>query len=198
MKTLSKILLIAAAGTLAACGNPVQTEVDRHADIAGYRSFAWQAPERDEVRDPILDSDLMDKRMRTAVIRHLEDQGYVYDEEDPDFLVTYHTTTKEKVRDSAFGTQVSMAQYHVQDDGSLLITPLTPRRNHYYSSTVVQQAPAPRSYEEAVVIVDIIDSESETLVWRGWDRKRLTRKRFDTKSVRKTVEEILAEFPVAS
>ena len=48
-------------------------------------AFAWQAPERAEVRDPILDSDLMDKRMRTAVIRHLEDQGYVYDEENPDF-----------------------------------------------------------------------------------------------------------------
>ena len=198
MKTLFRLLLVMSAATLAACGNPVQTEVDRHADIAGYRSFAWQAPEREEVRDPILDSDLMDKRMRTAIIRNLEDQGYVYDEENPDFLVTYHTTTREKLRSSSFGTQVSMAQYHVQDDGSLLITPITPRRSRYYSSTVVHEAPAPRSYEEAVLIVDIIDSESETLVWRGWDRKRLTRKRFDTKSVRKAVEEILSEFPVAS
>ena len=49
-----------------------------------------------------------------------------------------------------------------------------------------------------MLIVDIIDSESETLVWRGWDRKRLTRKRFDSKSVRKAVEEILSEFPIAS
>ncbi|NNF52595.1 MAG: DUF4136 domain-containing protein [Gammaproteobacteria bacterium] len=198
MKTLIKFLLVMTAGTLAACGNPVQTEVDRHADIAGYRSFAWQAPEREEVHNPILDSDLMDKRMRTAVIRNLEDQGYVYDEDNPDFLVTYHTTTREKLRGSGFGTHMSMAQYHVQDDGSLLITPITPRRSHYYSSTVIHEAPAPRSYEEAVLIVDIIDSESETLVWRGWDRKRLTRKRFDTKSVRKAVEEILSEFPVAS
>lgn len=198
MKTLSNILAVLAIGMLTACGNPVQTEVDRHADIAGYKTFAWKAPERLEVHDPILDSDLMDKRMRTAVVRNLEDQGYVYDEESPDFLVTYHATTKDKVRSSGFGTRVSMAQYHVQDDGSLLITPLTPRRSHYYSSTTVQEAPAPRSYEEAVLILDIIDSESEVLVWRGWDKKRLTRKRFDTKSVRKAVEEILSEFPVAS
>ncbi len=198
MKALNKIIAIFAVTMLAACGNPVQTEVDQHADIAGYRTFAWKAPERAEVNDPILDSDLMDKRMRTAVIRNLEDQGYVYDEENPDFFVTYHTTTKDKVRNAGFGTQVSMAQYHVQDDGSLIITPLTPRRSYYYSSTTVREAPPPRSYEEAVLIVDIIDSESETLVWRGWDKKRLTRKRFDTKSVRKAVEEILAEFPVAS
>lgn len=196
MKTIHKLILTLATFTLAACGNPVQTEVDRHADIAGYRTFAWQAPERTEVRDPVLDSELMDKRMRTAVIRQLEDQGYVYDEESPDFVITYHTTTREKLR-SSFGSEVSVARYEVRDDGSLLVTPLTPRRSHYYSSTVVREAPAPRSYEEAVLIVDIIDSSSEKLVWRGWDRKRLSPGRFDTRSVRKAVEEILSEFPVA-
>jgi len=187
-----------AAGSLTACSNPVQTEVDRHADSAGYRTFPWQASERTEVRNPILDSALMDKRMRTAVIRHLEDQGYVYDEDSPDFLVTYHTTTRDKIRSGDFGGGVKVAQYQVHEDGSMIITPLTPRRTHYYSSTMVSDAPAPRSYQEALLIVDIIDSESETLVWRGWDKKRLTRKRFDTTSVRKTVEEILSEFPVAS
>lgn len=197
MKTLRKLILFLGLGTLAACGNPVQTEVDKHADLAGYRTFAWQAPERSEVDDPILDSDLMDKRMRTAIVRSLEDQGYVYDEENPDFFVTYHTTTREKVRSSGFGTSVTMAQYHVQEDGSLLITPITPRRSYHYNSTTVREAPPPRSYNEAVVIVDIIDRKTETLVWRGWDEKRLTRKGFDRESVRKTVEEILSEFPVA-
>lgn len=198
MKTFYRLLTVLAFGTLAACGNPVQTEVDKHADIAGYQSFAWKAPERGEVRDPILDSDLMDKRMRTAIVRNLEDQGFKYDEENPDFYVTYHTTTKEKLGRSGFGSSVSMAQYHVQDDGSLLITPLTPRRSYHYSSTTVREAPTPRSYEEAVLIVDIIDRESDSLVWRGWDKKRLTRKGFDRKSVRKAVEEILSEFPIAS
>lgn len=198
MNTLSKLIILLTVATLAACATPVQTEVDTHADIAGYRSFAWKVPERDEVRDPILDSDLMDKRMRTAIVRHLEDQGFEYDEESPDFYVTYHTTTREKVRSSGFGTSVSMAHYHMQDDGSLLITPVTPRRSYHYSSTTVRDAPTPRSYEEAVLIVDIIDRESDSLVWRGWDKKRLTRKGFDRKSVRKAVEEILSEFPVAS
>ncbi len=197
MNTLRTLMFLALATTLTACGNPVQTEVDNHADLAGYRTFAWQAPERSDVDNPILDSDLMDKRMRTAIVRSLEDQGYEYDADNPDFYVTYHTSTRERVRNSGFGSSVTMAQYHVQDDGSLLITPITPRRSYHYSSTTVRDAPKPRAYDEAVVIVDIIDRESETLVWRGWDEKRLTRKSFDRDSVRKTVEEILAEFPVA-
>ncbi len=198
MKVLNSALIAVVICTLAACGNPVRTEADHQADLAGYRTFAWQKPERSEVHDPALDSALLDKRMRVAVTRYLEDQGYVYDEQAPDFLVTYHTTSSEQVPTRGASTEMRMAHYSYRRDGSLIVTPLTPGSAYFESTTMTSDLSQPRSYKEATLILDIIDQESDTLVWRGWQSKRLARKKLDTKTVRKTVEEILAEFPLAS
>lgn len=135
--------------------------------------------------------------MRIAVTRYLEDQGYVYDEQDPDFFVTYHSTNSERPAPGGAAPELRMAHYSYRRDGSLIVTPLTPGPGYFEATTMTGDVSRPRFRDEATLILDIIDRESETLVWRGWQNRRLAGKKLDNKAVRKTVEEILSEFPAA-
>ena len=47
---------------LAACAPRIYTEQDQDAKLAGYHRFAWATPPAGPVRDPILDSQILEAR----------------------------------------------------------------------------------------------------------------------------------------
>ena len=58
-------------------------------------------------------------------------------------------------------------------------------------------APMIDQYEEGTLIIDVLDGQNRQLMWRGADSRRLGRAAPQQEEIRKSVEQILAEFPPA-
>lgn len=168
---------------LAGCTTTPRHEFDQKANFAELRTFSWLEPEYANktvsVSHPVLDSPLLGQRVKRAVVAELEERGYRYVEEDPDFRVTYHTAEGEDERPRS-GTymQLGYGRGHSPFFGSSVLLDLTPR-----------------SFREGTLIVDIVDAETEELVWRGWNDAVLTQRNFDQERVNKAVDFILSAFP---
>lgn len=181
MKTITRFFMPILALALAGCAHQVRTEYDRGAEFDALETFAWRAPENAEVDDPILDSDLLDRRVGKTVTETLAGRGYrEVPPEKADFVVTYHTAKDEKLRERsgfsfAFGTG-----YH-----------------HGYHSAIVRTGPGSESYNEGALIIDVLipEDSGDRLIWRSWREARLSQEAFSEESVRAMVRSILDRFP---
>ena len=160
------------------CATKIQTEFNEHIDFSQYRAFSWLAPKAQEVRNPILDSELLIQRVRRATIDTLKARGFEEDNNNPDFYVTCHTATRSILRPTLYGVGVGYSRFH-----------------RYWGHTVIVEEPVVSTYEEGVLIIDIIDGTTDTLIWRGWDTDLLTPKNYSEEAVAIAVQRILQQFP---
>lgn len=181
MTTITRFFLPILVLALAGCAHQVRTEYDRSAEFDNLETFAWRAPEDREVDDPILDSDLLDRRVEKTVTETLAGRGYrQVPPAEADFVVTYHTAKEEKLRERsgfsfAFGTG-----YHVG--------------RH---SAIVHTGPGGESYSEGALIIDVLipEESGDRLIWRSWREALLSQEAFSEESVRAMVRGILDRFP---
>lgn len=181
-------LLIAGAALLLLGGCTtisVSTDYDTSRDFSSLKTYAWLAPKTRVVVDPLVDNDLMIKRIERSVELELQKLGYSRAEGDTsaDFLITYYVSAEDKVKISSFHT--NFGYYPCWHPGCV-------GYGMGYSPDIqVQQ------YKQGTFMLDIIDPASEQLMWRGVAGKRLTsgtpQERDDY--VRAIVEAILAKFP---
>ena len=180
MDAKAKIAIILFTVLLAGCAPRIYVEQDSQANLSQLRSFAWLEPEHEkEVENPILDSGLLGKRTRRAVIATLTGYGYQeVDAEEADFHVTYHVSSQERYynRGPRFGFGVSTGGYY---GGSSVRVGTT-----YYS----------HNYEEGSLIIDIIERDSGELVWRGWQNKNVYQEAYSEAAVLESVKLILEKF----
>ncbi|MEE8118435.1 MAG: DUF4136 domain-containing protein [Gammaproteobacteria bacterium] len=182
MRTKMKIAISLLTIFLVGCAPRIYVEQDSQANLSELRSFAWiDDPEpAKKVDSPILDSELLSKRTRRAVIATLIEFGYEHvDVESADFHVTYHVSSQEQYynRGPRFGFGVSTGRYH-----------------HGTSVHVGTGFGTYRGYEEGSLIIDIIDRASGELVWRGWQNKSVYQDAYSEEAVSKSVRLILDEF----
>jgi len=163
---------------LAACASQLNMEYDTETDFSGYKHFTWVAPEIRPIANPILDSELLNDRVRNAVREVLSAKGFVEAENCTDFYITYHTASKERLGASPFSVGVGYGYNY--------------RR---WRHSALFDGPGVRSYEEGVLILDIISCGTKKLVWRSWDESLVNQRNYSKKAVRRAVEEILAKFP---
>lgn len=177
-------LLFCGAMTLAltACAPWVKTEFDPKADFTTLKTFAWAAPQRQSVENPILDSTLLDSKVQAAVTAALRARGFVPGPPDSaDFIVTYHAAKDLEARPANWSMGVGFGG------------PWWAHSYPWHSTIIVSRAP--EYYEEGVLIIDILDARSGALLWRGWRGRPLSQRHFTPEAVQATVTEILAEFP---
>jgi hypothetical protein len=126
----------------------VRHDFDTQADFTGYQTYAWLQQPTTAVGDAKAaqrTNTLLDKRIRRAVDAQLAAKGMKPSAEDPDLLVIYHMGLDRKV--------------DVQDWGYSY--PRYPYGGWYGGQVDVYE------YDEGTLIVDLIDAESDQLVWRG-------------------------------
>lgn len=159
-------------------------EKDNAAQFSGLHTFAWVTPLPGPVRNPILDSQILEERVRRAVVTDLTRRGYVETTPDksPDFIVTYHTVGKQKLQSTGPTFGFGFVDAFPYGFGNVMF----PVGNDV------------QSYEEGTLMLDIIDGHSKRLVWRGWTKDWVNRDNYSAKAVNQAVQEILAKFPPKS
>jgi len=167
---------------LAACaGVPTRSDFDASATFSELRSFAWLEPSYETVEDPLLDSQLLGAKVYRATVNALTARGYRQVETDQaDFLVTYHTTSRERIRDSGVTVGFGISRGSYRRGGRHIFL----GHNEWYES-----------YQEGTLILDIIRADDNRLVWRGWMSDRVHRDRFTDEGVERTVRQIIEAFP---
>jgi hypothetical protein len=170
--------------TLAAAGCStisVTHDFDTQADFLAYKTFAWLQEPTTAIGDAKAAKQmntLLDKRIRSAVEAELQAKGMTVDTQNPDLLVVYHTGVDDKI--------------NVTDWGYSYPT----RYGGWYGPHDVDVY----QYKEGTLIVDLIDTRSKQLVWRGEATKTLEEKpspeQMD-RNLREVVGKMFANYPPA-
>jgi len=163
---------------LAACAPMIQvrSDYDTTADFARLRTYRWLQTPSNAPRDPRIDNDLIQSRVRSAVNNELHARGYAEATDDPDFRVTYHVMVRDKWDVQSFPV----------DYGYGL--------GHWPAANDVRLA----QYEEGTLMLDVIDSASNELIWRGSAQARIDPNRSPqerTELINSAVHRMLERFP---
>lgn len=181
MRRYIGVLLAISTILLAGCSAVrVSQDYDPQATLSAVGTFAWQYAVQPETGDVRIDNPLLDRRIRTAVVRHLAVRGANQVESQPDYYLAYHFVIASRIE--------SDPDYPVVGAG----WPHFPWYHRYEREFRVHQ------FDECRLAIDLISGHLKTLVWRGTGIYRF--KTFDdpqaaATDMQQTVDRILAQFP---
>ena len=164
---------------LSACETPVEVDYDTGRDFSRLRGYAWSVEGQPAKQDPVLYNALTDKRVRQSADRVLAARGFHrVDPANADFLVTYHLGVEKKLDTTNVGVGVGYGWSH--------------------SSVMMGDGLDIDQYEEESLLIDVLDSRTRELLWRGGIREPLDRymtAQERTAHIHKQVVDILTKFP---
>lgn len=178
------ITIVAAILAVVGCsGIRVSQDYDPVTDFASLKTFRWAADTQVGTGDARIDNPLRNSRIRSAVERLLQDKGYVLaTEKGPSFLVRYQYDLRRQIESDGtaggFGFGVGSYGRH----GGIGIG----------TGNNVSE------YDEGALVIDMVDPDSEALLWRGTGTQRFMEYADPEKTIEDInalVEKILAQFP---
>ncbi|MDX1728419.1 MAG: DUF4136 domain-containing protein [Pseudoalteromonas tetraodonis] len=178
---MKHIFIVAALALLTACTQTPDWDYDKSANFSNYKTFAWvenASLTKDTNNYQI--SGLMEKRVRNAVNNQLSQQlgMQLVDVAQADVLINYHASVDKELEVDTFNVGYG-ARWGYWGTGF----------NHDVSA---------REYEVGTLVIDIIDRESNQLIWRGAKDGRLKKKQTPSQreaAIKETVANILSNFP---
>ena len=142
----------------------VGSDYNPEADFSGMQAYAWSPGPQGVTDDPRIDDDILEERIRGAIDAQLALQGFTKASGDaPDFLVGFHAAVSSKLEVTAINQHYGYAPgwgasgFHYGGGGGY--------RNYVWGweppSTNV------RSFDQGSLIIDVVDPDSDQLIWRG-------------------------------
>ncbi|MFZ0133542.1 MAG: DUF4136 domain-containing protein [Desulfobacterales bacterium] len=186
---LRRAALLLMTVMVAACsGIQVNQDYDPVTDFSRYHTFAWAPEPAQKSGNALIDSPLMDRRIRTAIETTLASRGFAAAADNrPDFLVTYQLVVRNQVEVTPAGPAFGWGAFPYGYWGY----PYPFWGGIDYSGYVDY-------YQEGTLIIDFTDFETQKLFWRGTGSRRVSRQSTPEKTtaeVNRIVAEILAQYP---
>ncbi len=172
------VAAIAALALMAGCSSlSTSYDYDANADFAKYRTFAWMAkPEAapGDAAQARRNSDLLDRRIRSAVAGELAARGISEDAGGPGLLAVYHIGVEEKIQVTDYGYNYS---------------PYSAYWGYGYGGRSIDVY----QYQQGTLIIDLIDASTKNLVWRGSGTKALSDRQLSPEELQERVNKIVAK-----
>jgi len=164
--------------SLACSSLEVASDYDHEFDFSGYHSFAWFDDSKAE-RKPQRPNPIIDARVHRAIAAELISKGFAQTAPDKaDFFVTYFTSTDQKLSIYHSGYGYGWGPWGGWWGPA-----------YYMPTTHVSQ------YDVGTLVLDVIDSRTKNLVWRGMAQKVLDDSDRSEEKIRAYINEVLASFP---
>ena len=177
------MLVMVMAGFFGCSGVKVSQDYRKGDDFSGIISFAWASDIQEKTGNVQADSPLMDERIREAVERVLIAKGIgKADRTGADILVKYQLEIRQKVKSDDVRGGFGFGYGTYGRGGGIVIG----------TGGDVQ------TYEEALLIIDLLRPQGSDLLWRGIATYRLTPHSSPEKAtalVNEAVEKTFAQFP---
>jgi hypothetical protein len=145
----------------------VSSHTEHGLSWAQYRTFDWGRPDALPVGDARLDKDPnFQDRVQGAIEKQMAVRGFARaaGSGEPDLLVHYHAATGERIDVDELD----------RSSGYCVTADCRPRVTRFEAGTLV---------------VDIIDTRTNRLIWRGWAQDRLDRVLGDEDRVRHAIDD---------
>lgn len=157
-----------------------QTHSDFNTRFKFVQLLTWNFANADvHTRDTTGKNPIWDANLREDLSFELQKNGFSHSTANPDFILRYHLGTREKTRTEVFPDLLPGFMYQ---HGSWLYW----RGN--WGRTIFRIP-----YNEATLVVDIVDGRSNELVWRGYDRRTIDLDRSD-KTLKMAAEKLVGRF----
>jgi hypothetical protein len=163
---------------LTACGPSVRVFYDRdeNANVANYKTYSWLNEKAIEAKglNPLYYNELTDQRIKNAVNREMQAKGFVLVENKGELELHYHIIVENKTSETT-------------EPYNYTYTPYWRKVSIYH-------------YREGTLIIDIMDRQKNTLVWRGYATGVIT---YQTtakpeEAINYAVTKIFKSFPLSS
>lgn len=171
---------------LGCSGLRVSQDYDVTTSFSGLKTYDWQSEGHKKTGDIRVDNPLLHIRIRSAIDQSLLGRGFqrVF-HRNPDFFVTYQYAVRSKTESNDMSTGVG---FGIGSFGR-------------YGGIGVSTGGSVSTYDEGILVIDIMDSKNGRLIWRGTGTRRISEhsdpKKL-TQRVYEAVEKILAQFPPPS
>ena len=144
MKRLALLTILLAGALIAGCATMNSGHyLDPTAPFDNYLTYKWGPPDNLPIGDPRLDNNaFFIDYLQGAVEKNLAGKGYVYDANDPDLLIHYHASVNQRL--DVYGT------------------------DKQYGYCTGNCEPQVVDYELGTLMLDIVDTRTNKVVWRGW------------------------------
>lgn len=163
VRTLGWLVFLMCALAVSSRAQSVQSDFDKSYDFSKMKTFNFAIPGFD---DPLAHDSLNDGRIRAALESNLMSNGFGMEElERPDFAVAYYVTAKNK--------------FNVSDYGP-------PR---FFGRREISVS----EYTEGTLTIEMFDTATRRLVWRGRASGTVEMKGTD-KKINKAVEKLVKQF----
>ena len=185
MKNLSICLTI--VGILIS-GSCAVTDVAKTSDLAKYKSFGWGKSSLD-VDNPVYKSELIDANIKASIKKEFASKGVHYTAKKPDLLVSYKGYTEIKEQSNNRGWLYNPYYYPFPFYGFFpfgiygMGGPLWVEPQGYYS------------YTEGTLIIDMRDTKTGKLVWRGTVQGSVEDVRSLKKNITRGIKAIMKKYP---
>jgi Domain of unknown function (DUF4136) len=176
MRLVPGIVAITAVVALTACATVgVSSYRDRQTDFTNYRTFDWGPADALPTGDPRLDQNsYFQDRLQGAVERELAGRKLARSEPggSADLLIHYHANVSRRLN-------VNQVDY-------------------VYGYTVDAQSQI-HEYEAGTLVLDVVDTRTNEVVWRGWAHGNMTDLLEDegklAEWIKSAVQRMLAQLP---
>jgi len=166
---------------LSGCESPKTVDYDSAmlSKMRSYKCYQIESREERSSYQHVSLTEIVDRRIVTALDKQLKVRGYRNDCAEPDFIITFFTKTEQKTKVNDLGMAGGYYRRY-------------PYRGGYYGGASRYSID---QYQEGTLILDIIDFETKQMVWRGAASRRLGRQAPQQAEIQDIVVDILAEFP---
>lgn len=183
MKPLWLVTIAAALMLIGCAGIRVSQDYDPATHFGPITTYNWQSPTQEKTGDWRIDNPLQDARIRAAVDRLLAEKGVNRSTDaTPAVLVRYRYVLRPKLESDGAGSGIG---FGIGSYGR-------------HGGVAFGTGGGVRQYDEASLIIDLIDPETDALIWRGSGTQRHTEHDDPVKAttaIDRLVERILAQFP---
>ena len=176
---------------LASCAPTAHVEKDDNADLSHYKTFSWIEKDGKDKNDRNKNNDLTEQKIRQAVNKELEKEGWREKKSNPDILLSYDVLVERSTREQSDARYTTPFTRTFYDPYS--------RRffNVYYPSQFIGYENREISTREGTITVTMIDAETEKEVWQGWATDEVDSRHMTSKEIQNSVKAIFRKFDIA-
>ena len=191
-QALTRICLLAAGAlVLASCASQPKYFVDHdeNFDFGQFSTYRWYDDAHPSQAAEYRQYNASDRRVRTYIDRELKNSGFrQISWGEPDFLINYSISREEKTTVNNFANYPPAGVH-----GGVGVGTYGSGASLSYSS-----GPSVKTYREGTVVIDVIDTREDRIVWRSIAEARLSKKLSISEKDAMASElsrELMAEFP---
>ncbi|MBB5395728.1 MULTISPECIES: DUF4136 domain-containing protein [unclassified Mucilaginibacter] len=197
-KYIYLMLTVAFVSLLSACSSyNYYTAAANKTNLSAYRTFAWAAPQKARNKQWRPLDEIGSGKVQEAARQALVAKGLTFQNQNPDLLVRYLTVTGRGTKTEFYSPYYG--GFYGGGWGYGWYRPYfgygwyRPYYGYGWGPTFAQKV----HYKEGTIIIDLIDSKTREVVWRGYGVGELHNPKQTMRDIPKVVEGIMKQLELA-